>query len=86
LILALAANAASIAAWPFRAVWRWLRFRHAARRAKIRKPIFIGFDGLGPMLTERWMGEGTVTAQVVGAQRIDGDKNDGRSSGLEHCG
>jgi predicted AlkP superfamily phosphohydrolase/phosphomutase len=60
LILALAANVASIVAWPFRAVWRWLRFRHAARRAKIRKLIFIGFDGLDPILTERWMAEGKL--------------------------
>jgi predicted AlkP superfamily phosphohydrolase/phosphomutase len=60
LILALAANVASIVAWPFRAVWRSLRFRHAARRAKIRKLIFIGFDGLDPVLTERWMAEGKM--------------------------
>jgi predicted AlkP superfamily phosphohydrolase/phosphomutase len=60
LLLALAANVASIVAWPFRSLWRWLRFRHAARRAKIRKLIFIGFDGLDPVLTERWMAEGNL--------------------------
>ena len=60
LLLALAANVASIVAWPFRSLWRWLRFRHAARRAKIRKLIFIGFDGLDPILTERWMAEGKL--------------------------
>ena len=35
-------------------------FRPAARRAKIRKLIFIGFDGLDPRLTERWMAEGKL--------------------------
>ncbi len=60
LLIAVAANIVSIVCWPFRAVWRWVRFRHAARRAKIRKLIFIGFDGLDPVLTERWMAEGKL--------------------------
>ena len=60
LLIAVAANVISIVAWPFRAAWRWVRFRHAARRAKIRRLIFIGFDGLDPALTERWMAEGKL--------------------------
>lgn len=60
LVIAIAANIFSIVAWPFRAVYRWARFRRAARRAKIRKLIFIGFDGLDAGLTERWMAEGKL--------------------------
>jgi predicted AlkP superfamily phosphohydrolase/phosphomutase len=60
LLLALFANIVSILAWPFRAVWGALRHGRALRRAKIRKLIFIGFDGLDPRLTEQWMSEGKL--------------------------
>jgi predicted AlkP superfamily phosphohydrolase/phosphomutase len=60
LLLAVLANVVSILAWPFRAVWGALRHGRALRRAKIRKLIFIGFDGLDPRLTERWMSEGKL--------------------------
>jgi predicted AlkP superfamily phosphohydrolase/phosphomutase len=60
LLLAVLANVVSILAWPFRAVWGAIRHGRALRRAKIRKLIFIGFDGLDPRLTERWMSEGKL--------------------------
>jgi predicted AlkP superfamily phosphohydrolase/phosphomutase len=60
LLLAVLANVVSILAWPFRAIWGGLRHGRALRRAKIRKLIFIGFDGLDPHLTERWMSEGKL--------------------------
>ena len=60
LLLAILANIVSVAAWPFRALWGALRHGRALRRAKIRKLIFIGFDGLDPRLTERWMAEGKL--------------------------
>jgi predicted AlkP superfamily phosphohydrolase/phosphomutase len=60
LLLAVLANVVSILAWPFRAIWGALRYGRALRRAKIRKLIFIGFDGLDPLLTERWMSEGKL--------------------------
>src|ERR1700683_1911235 len=60
LLLALLANAVSMLAWPFRAVCGALRHGRALRRAKIRKLIFIGFDGLDPRLSERWMSEGKL--------------------------
>jgi predicted AlkP superfamily phosphohydrolase/phosphomutase len=60
LLLAVLANIVSILAWPFRAVWGALRHGRALRRAKIRKLIFIGFDGLDPRLTEQWMSEGKL--------------------------
>lgn len=60
LLLALAANVVSILFWPFRACWGYLRSRQALRRAHVRKLIFIGFDGLDPRLTERFMAEGKL--------------------------
>src|SRR5580704_7255630 len=60
LLLALAANVASVLFWPFRVGWGYLRARRALRRAHIRKLIFIGFDGLDPRLTERLMAEGKL--------------------------
>jgi predicted AlkP superfamily phosphohydrolase/phosphomutase len=60
LVLAVLANVVSILAWPFRAIWGAIRYGRALRRAKIRKLIFIGFDGLDPQLTERWMSEGKL--------------------------
>jgi predicted AlkP superfamily phosphohydrolase/phosphomutase len=60
LLLAVLANVVSILAWPFRALWGAIRHGRALRRAKIRKLIFIGFDGLDPRLTERWMAEGKL--------------------------
>lgn len=60
LVLAVAANLVSILFWPFRAGWGYLRSRRALRRAHIRKLIFVGFDGMDPRLTERWMAEGKL--------------------------
>jgi predicted AlkP superfamily phosphohydrolase/phosphomutase len=60
LLLAILANIVSILAWPFRALWGALRHGRALRRAKIRKLIFIGFDGLDPRLTEQWVSEGKL--------------------------
>ena len=59
-LLAVAANVASLVFWPFRACWGYVRSRRALRRAHIRKLIFIGFDGMDPRLTERWMAEGKL--------------------------
>jgi predicted AlkP superfamily phosphohydrolase/phosphomutase len=60
ILLAFAVNLLSVLFWPFRACWGYLRSRRALRRAHIRKLIFIGFDGLDPRLTERWMDEGKL--------------------------
>src|SRR5579862_6571848 len=53
-------SAISLAIWPFRAVWRVVTGRAARRRARIRKLIFLGLDGLDPRLTERYMAEGKL--------------------------
>jgi predicted AlkP superfamily phosphohydrolase/phosphomutase len=57
LVLAVLAGIASAAIWPFRMVWSLLTGR---RRTRIGKAIFLGFDGLDPVITERLMAEGKL--------------------------
>lgn len=51
---------ASLLLWPFRMVWRTLKGRHGFKRARIRKLIFLGLDGLDPKVCERLMAEGKL--------------------------
>ena len=50
----------SFVAWPFRTAWAVLRRKQGFRRAKIKRIIFLGLDGLDPGLTERFMAEGKM--------------------------
>ncbi len=50
----------SLALWPFRVAWRAVRNRSAYRKARVKKIIFLGLDGLDPRLTERLMAEGKL--------------------------
>ena len=50
----------SLLLWPFRMVWRLVRRRKGYRKARVKKVIFLGLDGLDPKLTERLMAEGKL--------------------------
>jgi predicted AlkP superfamily phosphohydrolase/phosphomutase len=50
----------SMVAWPFRMLWRVVRRRQGFKKARIKKLIFLGLDGLDPRLTERYMAEGKL--------------------------
>ena len=50
----------SLFSWPFRMAWRAVRRRNGYRRARVKKIIFLGLDGLDPRLTERLMAEGKL--------------------------
>ena len=50
----------SLLLWPVRMLWQLLRRRQGFRKARIRKLIFLGLDGLDPNLTERFMAEGKL--------------------------
>ena len=54
LILAVLAGIASAVIWPFRMAWSLLSRR---RRTQFGKAIFLGFDGLDPVITEKLMAE-----------------------------
>lgn len=57
LVSAVAAGVASVLLWPFRMVWALARRPHGTGS---RKAIFLGFDGLDPVVTERMMAEGKL--------------------------
>src|SRR5579872_2825316 len=47
-------------AWPFRQLFRLLRRRKAYGKAQIQRGIILGFDGMDPELTERFISEGKL--------------------------
>lgn len=60
LLAAFLAGAAAFLVLPFRLAWRALRGAQGYRRARIRKLIFLGLDGLEPDLVERYLAEGKL--------------------------
>ncbi|MCZ6507965.1 MAG: alkaline phosphatase family protein [Acidobacteria bacterium] len=46
----------AVLTWPFRMLWRLIR-RPTRPKAKVKRLIFLGFDGQDPRLTDRWMAE-----------------------------
>jgi len=57
IVLSLLASLLSLLFWPFRLLWSLFRRRG---RARVKKAIFLGLDGLDPKLTEQWMQEGKL--------------------------
>ena len=60
LIAALVSGAIAFLILPFRMAWRAVRGGQGYRKAKIRKLIFLGLDGLEPDLVERLLAEGKL--------------------------
>ncbi len=60
LLAAFVAGAAAFLVLPFRLGWRALRGAQGYRRARIRKLIFLGLDGLEPDLVEKYLDEGKL--------------------------
>ena len=48
----------SLATFPLRFALRSFRRRGARKRAKVKRMVLLGLDGLDPNLVERWMAEG----------------------------
>src|ERR1700752_1430083 len=46
--------------WPFRQLFRLLRRRKAYGKAQIKRAVILGFDGMDPDLTERFIAEGKL--------------------------
>ena len=46
--------------WPFRQLFRMLRRRKAYGNAQIKRAVILGFDGMDPELTERFIAEGRL--------------------------
>ena len=60
LLAAFAAGAVAFLVLPFRMGWRALRGAQGYRKAKVRKLIFLGLDGLEPDLVEKYLAEGKL--------------------------
>jgi predicted AlkP superfamily phosphohydrolase/phosphomutase len=60
MMAALLMSVLSVLAWPVRMLWRLARRRQGYRKARIRKLIFLGLDGLDPALAEKYMSEGKL--------------------------
>src|SRR6516164_6643443 len=60
LITALFLALVSFVTWPVRMLWLVVRGRGGYRNAKVKKLIFLGLDGLDPVLAERFMEEGKL--------------------------
>src|ERR1700687_2923780 len=43
--------------WPVRQLLRWRRRRRAYRRARLKRAVIVGFDGMDPELASRWIDE-----------------------------
>ena len=57
LVSAVVAGILSVVLWPFRMAWLLLM---RPRRARVRKAIFLGFEGLDPAVVEEMMAEGKL--------------------------
>jgi predicted AlkP superfamily phosphohydrolase/phosphomutase len=47
-------------AWPFRQLFRLVRRRKTSGRAQMKRAIILGFDGMDPELTDRFIAEGRL--------------------------
>lgn len=59
-LLAMLAAIFAILLWPIRALWRLIRGRKTFKRAKVRRVVVLGLDGLEPTLTEQYIQEGLL--------------------------
>lgn len=76
LLAAFAAGAFALIVLPFRMAWRAVRGAQGYRKARIRKLIFLGLDGLEPDLVEKYLGEGRLP-------NLDALRSQGRYSRLK---
>ncbi len=60
LLLASLQAVLALLTWPVRQFFRFLRRRRAYRRAKTKRVVILGFDGMDPGLTERFIKEGKL--------------------------
>ncbi len=58
--LAFLSGAAAIFLWPTRWLFRFLRGRHAMARARTKRFVILGLDGMEPTLAEKYMAEGKM--------------------------
>lgn len=60
LALAFFVGAASLLIWPFRWMIRTVRGAQGYKKAKVKRVVFLGLDGLEPELVEKYLAEGKL--------------------------
>ena len=50
----------ALLSWPFRQLYRLIRYRNAYKNARFPRVVILGFDGMDPELAERYMREGRL--------------------------
>ncbi len=60
LFVAFLYSAYALLTWPFRQVFRFFRHRKAYAKAKVKRVVILGFDGMDPELARRFIGEGRL--------------------------
>lgn len=58
--LAFLYSAYAFVTWPFRFIARFVRHRRAYGKAQVQRTVILGFDGMDPELTERFISEGRL--------------------------
>ncbi len=58
--LAMLAGFVALLTWPIRFIFRWIRRRSAHARARVKRVVVLGLDGMEPKLTDRFMQEGKL--------------------------
>jgi predicted AlkP superfamily phosphohydrolase/phosphomutase len=59
-LLAMFSALLAIVTWPFRSLWRGFRGRRARRRAKVKRVVILGLDGLEPTLVDQFLEAGRL--------------------------
>ncbi|MBI3405449.1 MAG: alkaline phosphatase family protein [Acidobacteria bacterium] len=60
MLLAFFYAAIALLTWPVRQLWRIVRGRTAYRKAKVKRVVIVGFDGMDPKLAAKFMAEGKL--------------------------
>ena len=60
LFVALLSGMVAIFLWPVRWLMRAVRFRRAHRRARVKRVVILGLDGMEPSLAEKYMAQGLM--------------------------
>jgi predicted AlkP superfamily phosphohydrolase/phosphomutase len=60
LFLAFLYSLVAFVTWPVRQIFRLVRRRHAYQKARVKRAVIIGFDGMDPKLATRFMEQGKM--------------------------
>ncbi len=59
-LIAMISAVGAMLTWPIRRIWLAIRGQKALRRAKVRRVVVLGLDGLEPSLVEQYIDEGLL--------------------------